>query len=130
MSGTIPVPETAADRAVNDAHGAGAYAQVVATLETTDPALAAQQTGSVATYGKSVGGSAGGVILALLLSKMVAHFGVACSATATINCLSPDDIQVMTYVLMTVGAAGFAALMHWIGKAPARAALAAAKGAV
>lgn len=124
MSGATPIPETAADRAVSWAEGAGAFAKVVGTLKTTDPALAAQQTGSPWTYARAIAVP----VVGMLVGRGVAYAGFACTSALTQNCWSPDTTLVVTNALVGLGCAGSAALLHWWSKAPARAALAAGKG--
>lgn len=117
MSAMTP-PKTPTDQAVDDARG---FAQAVSFLQTDNPALAAQITGSLSTYGKSalapiIGGGVG---------LIVAHYGLSCGSQPTAGCWSPDLINQVTDAIVLVCASGAAAVMHWLSKAPARAAIAA-----
>lgn len=96
---------------------------LVAGLEASNPAMAAQLTGSLATYAKS--GAA--PIVGMIVGTLAAHYGLACTAVtaATGACWSQEVINNVTYALIGLGASAGALVMHWISKWPARRVLAA-----
>jgi hypothetical protein len=117
MSATT-TPKTPTDQAVDDARG---FAQAVSFFQTDNPALAAQITGSLSTYAKS--GAA--PIVGAILGWAVPHYGLACSVPPTPGCWSPDLINQVSEVAGLVCASAASLVMHWLSKAPARAAIAA-----
>lgn len=84
------------------------------TLQTADPALYAQLVGSVATYSKS----SGGTLACGIIAWGAAQWGMACSATVTTNCLTPEATQVLGGVAALAGAFVGSLIMHKIGKLP------------
>jgi len=121
---TPPPPVQSATTALTNAAIAVAQAApgLLTTLQTVNPALAAQLTGSLATYSKS----AAAPIVGLVVGAVVAHFGLACSATtvAAAGCWSPDTINLVTEICCAAGTGIGALAMHWLSKAPARSVLA------
>jgi hypothetical protein len=122
MSTTTAPPPTPTDKAVSAARG---FAQLTTTLETNNPALASQLTGSLATYAKSgIAPIVGGV-----LGLAVAHYGLSCATPPAPGCWTPDLINQVSEAIALVCAGGASLIMHWVGKAPTRAAIAASTSA-
>jgi hypothetical protein len=96
---------------------------LVNELQKTDPAIADQLTGSLATYSKS--GLA--PIIGLGVGYLAGRYGLSCTEAtqAAGNCWTPQFIDTVSTVLDVVGTAAGAAVMHWLSKRPAQAVLAA-----
>ena len=96
--------------------------ELLAGFQAANPALAAQFTGSLATYRNSalaplVGAGVGYVAL---------HAGISmCSATVTTGCWTPEFMGYVTDGVCMLLAVGAAAANHWWSKSPARALLSA-----
>ena len=100
-----------------------------AALEAVDPELAAQLTGSLQTYFKAGASPVVVGIAGWIVGQAVGYFGMACSATVTTACWSPEFVNGVANVLAVAGTAGGALAMHWLSKAPFRAVAAATPGA-
>lgn len=96
-------------------------AATVDEWQATNPALAAQVTGSLATYLKS------GVapVVGSFVGYGAAHLGLMCTAATIANsgCWSQGTIDLVTEILVMAGTGIGALIMHWHSKAPARAVL-------
>jgi hypothetical protein len=110
---------TVTDRAVAAARSG---AQLLANFQQVNPALAEQLTGSVATYSKS--GAA--PLVGAAIGWGAAHYGLMCSAStaAVAGCWTDATVTLVTAICIAAGTALSAGGMHWLAKAPARAALA------
>ena len=129
-SSTTPTPATQAATV----HAADVNAVVnlartlpeqITRLEAVDPALAAQLTGSLATYLKSGASPVAGAVAGWFVGQAVGYFGLACTATVTTACWSPGFVDGVANALAVAGTALGALVMHYISKAPARAVVAA-----
>jgi hypothetical protein len=107
------VPTTRTDQAIEVSRDG---AKLIANLQTADPALYAQLVGSLMTYAKS--GAA--PVVGAFVGVIVAHWGLACTATAVNGCFTPDMVNMITYAIVGAGTALGAVVMHWIGKIPGR----------
>lgn len=105
MSGTQPTPEVKATNNVIAVVQTGS--QLVAALETANPALYAQLVGSLSTYSRSALAPFAG----LLVGWAVAHWGLS-------PYLGTETQEILTNALACVGASAAALGMHWIGKRP------------
>ena len=130
MSATIPPTPTsqtppqatATTRAIFIARDAPT---LISNLESANPALAAQLTGAWDTYAKAGASPAAGAVAGWLVGQAVGYFGLACTATVTTGCWSPDFVNDVSRVLAVLGTVAGGLVMHWISKAPTRAVLAA-----
>lgn len=93
--------------------------ELLTFLQTMNPALYAQLTGSLGTYGKS----AAAPVVGAIVGAVVAHYGIACTTAVTTGCWSADFIGYVTDSLVLAGTAAGALVMHWVSKSPARAAV-------
>lgn len=84
-------------------------------LNTVNPALYAQLTGTLATYAKSAAAPAVGLVVGEIVAKGVDALGVTWTA---------DTTALVTNLILVVGAAGAAAINHWFSKRPANTAVA------
>jgi hypothetical protein len=125
MSGTIPItgpgipPEAAAEvKATNTAISFARNApELLDGLKAANPAMAAQLTGTVATYSKS--GAA--PLVGSIVGWLAAHFALMCSSAVASNCWTQDTVNIVTALCIAAGTSLFALGMHWWSKAPTRA---------
>ena len=125
MSGNIPVtgpgmpPEAAPGvKATNAAISLARNApELLAGLQAVNPAVAAQLTGTVATYSRS----ASAPLVGAAVGWIAAHFGLMCSAAAAANCWTADTVTTVTALCVAAGTSLSALGMHWLSKAPTRA---------
>ena len=112
MSGTSTPTPTATTAATNDVIKVARDApELLAGFQAANPALAAQLTGSLATYLKS----GGAPLVGTAIGYLVAHYALG---------WSQGDIDLATEICCAIGAAVVSAANHWWSKAPARAMLA------
>lgn len=106
---TPPAPTPAAQTRLTDAavNAATTGAELLQNLQTNDPALYQQLTGSLATYGKS----AAAPLVGSLLGLLIAHYGLG-------PYMTPDALNLLTEALVAIGTGAGALIMHWIGKRP------------
>lgn len=127
MSATTPPTQSTTTRAfaTNTAMNAARdLPDAIAKLEKVDPALAAQLTGSLATYFKAGASPVAAGVAGWLVGQAVGAAGLACSAAVTTSCWSPEFQSAASNVLALVFTAAGALVMHWWSKAPARAVVA------
>lgn len=114
MNDNIPTTATATDNVIAVVKDGN---QLVAALQTVNPALYAQIVGTLGTYSKSAAAPLVGSALGLL----VAHYGLG-------SYLSAETLSLLTDLLVAAGTAAGAAAMHWWSKRPGRALAAPTQG--
>ena len=115
MSGTAPsVIDAATTNAIKLARNAP---ELLAGFQAANPALAAQFTGSLATYRNSIFAPVAGFVV----GAAMVHIGIStCSATVTTSCWTPEFMGYVTDGVGALLAAGAAGINHWWSKSPAR----------